>query len=137
MKPMIPLFSYGTLQLSEVQRANYGRLLDGEPDALCGHRLEPVQIDDPDAVSISGKAVHTIARASGDPTDRIPGMIFLLTEEELAATDAYETDAYSRVELALESGRPAWVYVGPPLAGNMPRPNAVVPADHPRRGEVQ
>ena len=35
-------------------------------------------------------------------------------EDELAATDAYEDDAYSRAEVELELGRRAWAYVGPP-----------------------
>ena len=52
-----------------------------------------------------------IAVASGNPDDRVPGIVDLLSESELAATDAYETDAYARVEQSLESGRSAWVYV--------------------------
>jgi len=39
-------------------------------------------------------------------------MVFRLTQAELEATDAYEVDAYGRVEARLESGRTAWVYVG-------------------------
>jgi gamma-glutamylcyclotransferase (GGCT)/AIG2-like uncharacterized protein YtfP len=105
------LFSYGTLQQPDVQRATYGRLLKGEADVLAGYRLEQLTISDPRVVEISGKAVHTIARATGDPADRIPGTVFELTEEELAATDGYEVDAYVRAEVMLESGRLAWVYV--------------------------
>jgi hypothetical protein len=110
---MTALFSYGTLQQPEVQLATYGRLLDGEPDVLVGYRLAPVVIDDPRVVGVSGKDVHTIARATGDPADRISGVIFQLTDVELEATDGYETSAYTRVEASLESGRMAWVYVGP------------------------
>jgi gamma-glutamylcyclotransferase (GGCT)/AIG2-like uncharacterized protein YtfP len=109
--PTITLFSYGTLQQSEVQRANYGRLLEGEPDALAGYRLAPLAIDDPAVIEISGRAVHLIARATADPADRVTGMRFELTEAELAATDAYETSAYARIEVTLESGRSAWAYV--------------------------
>ena len=104
------LFSYGTLRQAEVQMANYGRLLDGQPDVLAGYGLALVTIADPAVVRISGKAVHTIAVASADPDDRIDGMVFLLTAGELAATDAYETGAYARIEVVLESGRWAWVY---------------------------
>ena len=107
----VALFSYGTLRQADVQLANYGRLLEGEPNVLAGYRLAPVDIADPDVVRISGKAVHTIAMASGDPGDRIEGVVFMLTEAELTATDAYETSAYARVEVTLESGRSAWVYV--------------------------
>jgi gamma-glutamylcyclotransferase (GGCT)/AIG2-like uncharacterized protein YtfP len=109
---MIALFSYGTLQQDEVQLATYGRLLDGEPDALTGYRLEPVVIDDPHVIGVSGKEVHTIARSSADPADRIPGVVFQITDAELEVTDTYETSAYVRVEVTLESGRAAWVYVG-------------------------
>jgi hypothetical protein len=109
----IALFSYGTLRQAEVQTANYGRLLDGQPDVLAGYRPVPVAIADPDVVRISGKAVHTIAVASGDPDDRIDGVVFLLTAGELAATDAYETGAYARIEVILESGRSVWIYAAP------------------------
>jgi hypothetical protein len=47
--------------------------------------------------------------------------VFDLTEEELTATDAYEVDVYARVEAVLESGRSAWIYVGPPLADGAAR----------------
>jgi len=108
---VIALFSYGTLQQPEVQLANYGRRLQGKPDALIGYRLEPLVIDDPNVVEVSGKAVHTIARATGDAADRIAGTVFELSEAELRSTDAYETQAYSRIEVVLESGRSAFVYV--------------------------
>lgn len=105
------LFSYGTLRQREVQLATYGRELDGSPDALPGYHLSDVEIEDPHVVTLSGKAVHTVARATGDPADRIDGMVFELTEAELAATDKYEVDAYRRVEVRLESGRAAFAYV--------------------------
>jgi gamma-glutamylcyclotransferase (GGCT)/AIG2-like uncharacterized protein YtfP len=115
---MALLFSYGTLQQREVQVANYGRELAGEPDALIGYRLEELVIGNPEVVSISGKAVHAIARFTGDGTDRIAGTCFDLTEAELAATDDYEVEPYRRIEVTLESGRTAWVYVGPALASS-------------------
>ena len=110
----VALFSYGTLRQPEVQIANYGRLLEGEPDMLTSYRLKPVEIADPEVVRISGKAVHSIAVASGGADDRITGLVFMLTEAELAATDAYESGAYSRIQVMLESGRSAWVYAAAP-----------------------
>lgn len=109
--PSIALFSYGTLRQADVQLANYSRLLSGEADALRGYRLVPVAIDDPEVVRVSGQAVHMIAVASDKPEDRVAGVVLMLSAAELAATDAYETDAYSRIEATLESGRCAWVYV--------------------------
>jgi gamma-glutamylcyclotransferase (GGCT)/AIG2-like uncharacterized protein YtfP len=111
MPETVLLFSYGTLQQREVQLANYGRELAGEPDALVGYRLGQVEIDDPDVVSVSGKAVHTIAFPSADQSDQVRGTVYPLTPEELEASDAYETDAYVRAEVTLESGRRAFVYV--------------------------
>ena len=109
------LFSYGTLQLREVQLANYGRELVGEADALTGYRIEDLAIGSADVVSISGRTVHSIARRTGDSADRIEGIVFELSEAELAATDDYEVEPYRRIEVVLESGRTAWAYVGPPL----------------------
>jgi gamma-glutamylcyclotransferase (GGCT)/AIG2-like uncharacterized protein YtfP len=108
---VVLLFSYGTLQLPDVQQATYGRLLTGKPDVLAGYRLVPLEITDPEVVRLSGKAVHTIAQATGNPADRIRGTLFELSHAELEGTDRYEVDAYSRVEATLESGRTAWTYV--------------------------
>jgi len=113
MKADVALFSYGTLQLSEVQLANYGRELEGSPDALAGYRLAVVPDRDPNAVRISGAKTHFIVQPTGNPADRVPGMLFFLTAEELAKNDRYEGSDYGRAELVLESGRRALVYVEP------------------------
>ena len=113
MKADIPLFSYGTLQRRDVQLATYGRPLDGSPDALLGYRLEVLPDRDADAVRISGTRTHMVVRRTGDPADRVAGILFLLTAEELAATDRYEGSDYGRAELPLSSGRRAFVYVEP------------------------
>lgn len=113
---MVRLFSYGTLQQPKVQLATFGRRLEGSPDSLRGYRLAPLRIDDPAVARVSGKPVHVIARATGDSADRIDGVLFLLTDEELARTDAYEVDAYTRIEVRLDSGETAFVYAGPPAA---------------------
>lgn len=107
----IALFTYGTLQLPAVQLEKYGRLLEGESDALPGYRIEPLTVDDPDVLRLSGKAHHPIARRTGDPSDRIPGIVYVLSADELAATDAYEVEPYRRAEVTLESGRTAFAYV--------------------------
>ena len=113
MNPKVALFSYGTLQLSEVQLANYGRTLEGEPDALIGYRMIVLPDRDPNAVRISGNKTHFVVRRTGNPEDRVPGMVYWLTAEELAETDRYEGTDYGRAELTLESGRSAQVYVEP------------------------
>ncbi|QPQ56318.1 gamma-glutamylcyclotransferase [Allosphingosinicella flava] len=107
----IPLFSYGTLQQENVQLATFGRLLEGRADALAGYRLEAITIDDPAVVAASGLAVHHIAVPSSDSADQVPGTVFQITAEELAASDAYEVEAYTRIEAPLASGSTAFVYV--------------------------
>ena len=110
-EPRVPLFSYGTLRQENVQLATFGRLLEGRPDALAGYRLSPMPIDDPDVVAASGLAVHTIARPSSDPPDRIPGILFAVTPAELDAADRYEVDGIVRIAVRLASGAEAFVYV--------------------------
>lgn len=105
------LFSYGTLQLPAVQQATFGRLLQGQADALVGFRSSLVKIEDALVVATSGEAFHPIVEPSGDPDDRVPGTVFAISAEELAQADGYEVDAYRRVEAALASGGRAWVYV--------------------------
>jgi hypothetical protein len=105
------LFSYGTLQQEEVQLSTFGRKLTGAPDSLVGFILAEVKIEDSDVVSTSGKKFHPIARNTGAFNHRVPGTIFEVTEKELKHSDAYEVDAYKRVETVLASGKSAWVYV--------------------------
>jgi gamma-glutamylcyclotransferase (GGCT)/AIG2-like uncharacterized protein YtfP len=105
------LFSYGTLQHPNVQLATFGRLLDGEPDALVGFRRELVEITDPDVLAKSGERVHPIVVCSDDDNDRVAGAVFEITEAELAAADEYEVSDYERVNAQLASGLVAWVYV--------------------------
>lgn len=108
---MVNLFAYGTLRQPEVQRASFGRLLDGRPDTLPGYRLEPLVIRDEKVVALSGLAVHKAARPTGDPADRVAGTLFRISEAELEAADRYEVDDMVRIEARLESGASAWVYV--------------------------
>ncbi|HEU0098685.1 MAG TPA: gamma-glutamylcyclotransferase family protein [Allosphingosinicella sp.] len=107
----IPLFSYGTLRQENVQLATFGRRLEGRPDALAGFALSPMTITDPRVVAASGAAVHTIARPSANPGDRVPGTVFSLTAAEMEAADRYESGPIERIRVRLESGAEAFVYV--------------------------
>jgi hypothetical protein len=110
-RPSLSLFSYGTLRQPEVQRATFGRLLEGRPDVLTGFALSPMAITDPHVIATSGSAVHTIARPSGNPADRIPGLVFRVTAEELEAADRYESGPIRRIPVRLASGDESFVYV--------------------------
>jgi hypothetical protein len=105
------LFSYGTLQQEEVQLSTFGRRLTGAPDTLVGYLITQVRIEDSEVVATSGKEFHPIARNTGEFNNRVPGAVFEVTEDELVRSDAYEVDAYKRVETVLASGKSAWVYV--------------------------
>jgi gamma-glutamylcyclotransferase (GGCT)/AIG2-like uncharacterized protein YtfP len=108
---MPKLFSYGTLQQADVQRATFGRRLAGVSDTLVGYRQSMVAIDDPEVVRTSGKTHHPIVAFTGKTEDRVAGMVFEITDAELAHADAYEVAAYVRVKAPLASGAEAWVYV--------------------------
>jgi gamma-glutamylcyclotransferase (GGCT)/AIG2-like uncharacterized protein YtfP len=105
------LFSYGTLRDEKVQRAVFGRRLEGTPDAILGYRLGSVTISDPSAVSISGMAVHRIVDATGRDSDQVEGIVLELTAKELELADTYEDVAYKRAKVRLRSGNEAWLYV--------------------------
>ncbi|MER6197952.1 gamma-glutamylcyclotransferase family protein [Streptomyces sp. NPDC001586] len=106
------LFSYGTLQSREVQLAQFGRLLEGKPDALPGHRITYIEITDPEVIAVSGSDRHPLLVASSEPSDAVEGTVFSITDEELASADDYEVDDYARTQVVLRSGTKAWVYLG-------------------------
>ncbi|MFE9928495.1 gamma-glutamylcyclotransferase family protein [Streptomyces sp. NPDC005533] len=106
------LFSYGTLQSREVQLAQFGRLLEGRPDALPGHRVTYIEITDPEVIAVSGSDRHPLPVPSSELSDAVEGTVFVITDDELAAADAYEVDDYARTEVVLRSGTRAWVYLG-------------------------
>lgn len=105
------LFFYGTLQQQNVQMVSFGRLLQGDPDALIGYGSVTIEIFDPDVVVASGAKFHPMVVEAGNPADEVQGTLFSITEAELAAADAYEVSDYKRVSAALKSGKRAWVYV--------------------------
>lgn len=107
------LFAYGTLQLTEVQLATFGRELVGRPDSLPGYRATMLKITDPDVVAVSGSAEHPIVTPTDGPAASVAGTVFEITADELLAADAYEVEDYHRVEVRLASGVTAWVYLQP------------------------
>ena len=107
----IRLFSYGTLRQRDVQLATFGRELVGRADVLVGFSLSMLKITDPAVVALSGKAEHPVLRRTDDPKDTVEGVIFEITEAELAAADAYEVDDYARVSAVSAGGLVTFVYV--------------------------
>ena len=105
------LFSYGTLQLEEVQLETFGRKLDGNADALHEYKLVMITITDEEFVIKSGTADHRSLQFTGNSMDVVEGIVFKLTRNELEQADSYEPEGYERVRVQLRSGTNAWVFV--------------------------
>ena len=90
--------------------ASFGRRLKGAPDALPGWKREMVEITDADVFALSGERCHPIL-VLGQSSDEVEGMVFEITDEELASADRYEVADYKRIAVRLKSGIEAWVYV--------------------------
>ncbi|MGZ8804667.1 MAG: gamma-glutamylcyclotransferase family protein [Microbacterium sp.] len=105
------LFSYGTLQNPDVQLDTFGRLVAQEDDALPGYTVDYTEIEDPRVADLSGLSVHPIVRPTGSARDKVTGTVMWVSDDELDAADEYEVELYRRIEVTLQSGRRAWVYV--------------------------
>jgi gamma-glutamylcyclotransferase (GGCT)/AIG2-like uncharacterized protein YtfP len=104
------LFSYGTLQKSNVQLNLFGHFLEGTKDILSGYKVSSIEITDAIFLAkVEGKFQH-IAIATNDKNDRIEGTVFEVTGQELLHADKYEPVDYARIRVTLESGKEAWVY---------------------------
>ena len=111
------LFSYGTLQEENVQLSTFARRLAGDRDELVSFEPSSVPIEDPQVVTATGQTHHANVTPTGDEDSRVPGMVFEITDAELARVDQYEAAfSYTRLTASLASGRHAWVYVHVKLA---------------------
>lgn len=109
-KKLEKLFSYGTLQMGNVQKETFGRTLKGTKDTLVGYVLSEVKIKDQAVIEKSGTDIHPILKETRNLTDEIEGTIFEITREELMQADDYEVDEYARIKANFKSGEEAWVY---------------------------
>ncbi len=100
-----PLFAYGTLLDDPVQQHIIGRAVPTTPNVLDGYRKDQLNL-----------GTETYPRVTPDVAASVSGGVLLLTEAELARTDAYEGDEYVRVWVTLRDGSEAWVYAAP-IAG--------------------
>jgi gamma-glutamyl AIG2-like cyclotransferase len=106
------LFSYGTLQQESVQFTTFGRVLEGKPDRVAGHRITLVPITDDNVITATRSTHHQNIQPTGVASDYVDGTVFAVSSDELEQADAYERPAnYRRVLLQLESGDHAWVYL--------------------------
>ena len=106
------LFSYGTLQIIEVQLSTFGRLLEGKLDSLHGYKSTLVPISDLATATALGTTHYRNITHTGNASDVIEGTVFRVTTDELVRADDYEIDAdYKRIVVQLASGVSAWVYL--------------------------
>lgn len=105
------LFSYGTLQNPAIQLEIFGRKLTGSNDRLWGFRIGQLQLATGNEPNQDNIQSYPVAITSDQPTDFIEGKTYHLTPKELLQADLYETNAYKRAKVQLESGRSAWVYL--------------------------
>lgn len=105
------LFSYGTLRYEAVQLETFGRKLSGRPDTLCAYKIALLKISNPDVVRKSGEALHPVLSYTANENDRVEGIVFNVSKEELEKADEYEEADYKRIAVRLKSGIDAWVYV--------------------------
>jgi len=104
------LFSYGTLQIENVQRETFGRILNGTKDILVGYLLSEVKIKDENVIEKSGTDIHPILWSTGNLLDEVEGTIFEISQKELEQADDYEVEEYTRIEAYFKSGQKAWIY---------------------------
>ena len=105
------IFSYGTLQNEKVQQSLLGRVLSLQSDNLIGYKSIAIEITDNEFLSKGESPYqHTLVK-SGNPNDIIPGSVLEITNEELLIIDNYEPRNYKRIQVILQSGKKAWIYV--------------------------
>ncbi|WP_406083912.1 GDSL-type esterase/lipase family protein [Streptomyces virginiae] len=103
------LFSFGTLRDERVQTALFGRAVPTSPASLAGYTTRPLKITDQAVIAASGLDVHLILERRLGAS--VEGAVLHLTDQELAAADAYEVDDYTRRRVVLSSGATTWAYL--------------------------
>ena len=98
---MALLFTYGTLQDTQVQKYVFGRVLEGRQDELPKFKWIKNAVYDR----------YPLVQPTGSKNDSVMGWVYEVTDEELLTCDVYETSSYRRQRLKLASGNEAWVYV--------------------------
>lgn len=94
------VFTYGTLQDKTVQLGVFSRLLTGMEDTLSTYRIATEKV---------ANRYPTLEYTKNEE-DNLIGKVYTLSPEELEKADAYEGEAYERIEITLISGKKAWVY---------------------------
>ncbi len=105
------LFSYGTLQNKKVQIETFGRILKGEKDTLVGYIIKMIEISSLEVLRKSNQKFHPIIEYSANIADRVDGVLFEVTEQEILNADEYEVEDYKRIEVEFQSKKIGFIYV--------------------------
>lgn len=96
------LFTYGSLQDEQIQTALFERKLKGKPDTLLGYEIAKEKL----------AGIYPVIFKSPSTISGLSGMVYELNKTDLEKADEYEGEDYQRIEVVLNSGTKAWVYVG-------------------------
>lgn len=102
---MEKLFTYGSLQNSDIQENLFGRTLNGTPETLIGYIVKEIQIEEE-----FGLIKYPIIVETHNSNETINGIVYAITDKELQQCDLYEGLHYKRVEVQLQSNQKAWAY---------------------------
>ncbi len=96
------VFAYGTLKDGKIRKYLLSRNVPAKKDSLSGFRI--------DQISLDGICYPVAIR---DPFNKkvIHGVFFKVNEREIKLLDEYESDAYKRIQVILNSGKEAWLYI--------------------------
>lgn len=97
---MEQLFVYGTLKEATTQKRVLGRRAAGIQDILKDFTRS--------TITIENKTYPIITKKRGES---IEGMVISVRLKELKLIDDYETNAYRRKKVVLNSGKSAWAYM--------------------------
>ena len=98
------LFSYGTLRSTDEQMQHYGRKLKGKEAVLSGYKLN--------GTGLNEKTTRDpVAVKSGILLEKIEGIVYEITGNELTKTDKHKVSNCKRVIATTDLGIDVWVYV--------------------------
>ena len=105
------LFSYGTLQQEKTQLRLFGRILKGKLDILSAYKISTIEITDKMFLAKGEEKFQKTLVQTGNKNNKVKGMVFEISNEELLQCDKYEPNNYKRIKVVLKSGKEAWIYI--------------------------
>lgn len=105
------LFSYDILNSQDIQLQIYGRRLDGMDDTLSGYTLKDSNLNGSKVKDNRTRTLSQHAIKTKDPKDKVKGMLYEITGEELVQTDRHILKNYHRVLETTDSGAEVWLYM--------------------------